>query len=191
MEFNINVPDPEDIQRHFQEMADRHNMAQTAAAHDVQRLFMELDKESLKTLRFLFHVCSGNPMAASYYEAVCSTTLVLKHGCCSCGERHETIDDLTAQVESPGLAPPAGGDTSTAGDTSPNPSTPDEAVNPVQPNMTLDELLQQMEKFNVGPMPDDATGRVQCLGCDYIYPSLEDRMLRKDCPSCIERAKWG
>lgn len=51
-----------------------------------------------------------------------------------------------------------------------------------------------LEKYKVIFAPGvehNMDGQVFCLPCGRSFPSLQDRMLRANCPDCEQRAKWG
>lgn len=199
MDFHVEVPDPEEVRKQFEEAQVRHQMMVANLQHEVQRLFKELSEEQLVTLRFLFNSCASvGPIASSYYEGLTTASLIHRYDWCACGEKHDPDAPLLHQTASqepapdpdvpPVLVDPAAMSTPPPLEADDLPPVPT-GVNPTF--LDFNEVLHQMEEYGVEPAPDSATGTLQCTGCGQMYPSLEDRMLRRDCPGCVEKAKWG
>lgn len=202
MEFHIETPDPDEVRQMFAEQQDRMHMAMTSAVHDMQRFFNEMTEEQLSTLRLLLHNCGQHGAAAVFYEGIASAILWQKFGACGCGSKHDE-SALDALLQDESAAPPDVAPTSFEPPVEPDVTSfepeaqvstqPDATlgVNPPDRNLDLNETLRMMEAYRVEPKPDDVTGRMICMDCGQEYPSLEDRMLRPDCPTCTEKAKWG
>lgn len=91
------------------EEIERHNMAVSAAQHEVYGIFAGLDKDQLHGLQTLLHTinCSASePSAAGeYFEGLTKGLLYGKHNLCpACGIDHdkETADLLTGGVPDAG-----------------------------------------------------------------------------------------
>lgn len=54
-------------------------------------------------------------------------------------------------------------------------------------------LSNLLEKYRVMFMSDERNmdAPVKCSCCGRTYPSLQDRILRANCPDCEQKAKWG
>lgn len=87
----INPEDmPEEVKQQIEQAMDRQQMGMQTVAHDVQRLFRELDADQLSTLRFLMHTVAHNSEAGFYYEGILATLYSMKANVCpACGEDHD------------------------------------------------------------------------------------------------------
>lgn len=56
-------------------------------------------------------------------------------------------------------------------------------------DLTLDEIHQAMEKYNL--RSSEVLGRYICIKCGLEYVSIADRALRDDCHGCLARASQG
>lgn len=188
MDFEM-LPIPEEIKEQIRKEMDENHMRLEAFRHDVQRLFEEIDKDHLVTLRHVFFqfAQTPNPQYAAYLEGVAATTLHYKYGVCgSCGEDH--TEALLKEDGSPGSQP--------------QPPVEVEGQLSLMDTLQADERSSFEEKcleFGVEPLyqfgvPLDQT-RVQCCNCKQIYVNLADRTVKppgdENCPGCIHKAKWG
>lgn len=166
--FQFIGPDdvPDEIKQQILAQMDRQQMGLQTVAHDVQRLFRELDETQLGTLRFLVHTIAHNPEAGFYYEGILATLYSIKANICpACGKDH---DKEAQEAMSP----------ETLNDTS----------------IDVAATARGIE-YGVEFLDSSATSRVRCLGCGTIYVSLEDRMIQPagpaGCSGCIQKTKWG
>lgn len=179
------LPLPEEVKAQIREQMDQHHMAIDSFRHDIQRLFEEVDKEHLVTLRHLFnHFANRDGSAyAAYLEGTAATTLHYRFGVCgSCGEDH-TAELLKDSADSVAKAQPEVEGQLDLFDT----LSPEEA------------FKSRCQMFDVTPIEDFVQtfdqGRVKCNGCGQVYVTLADRMIKpagaENCPGCVHKAKWG
>lgn len=87
------LPDlPPEVKEAVEKELDRRMMIAESRRHDIQRLFDELSKDQLLTLRQVFSDVSTELSGryASYLEGCLSAILHYKHNICAgCGENHE------------------------------------------------------------------------------------------------------
>lgn len=183
------MPLPEEVKAQLREQLDQHHMAIETFRHDVQRLFEEVHKEHLVTLRHLFNHFAqvGNQVYPAYLEGVTAATLHYRFGvCASCGEDH-----AEALLKQDGA------------DSQGQPAVDGETVG----QMNIDEIVHQTDeeryvdncvKWGVTPVDTELPGpnaRVKCNRCGQVYPNLADRMVKppglENCPGCVHKAKWG
>lgn len=170
--FHFISPDdvPDEVRQQIEQAMDRQQMGLQTVAHDVQRLFRELDADQLSTLRFLMHTVAHNSEAGFYYEGVLATLYSMKANVCpACGEDH---DKQIAESMHPSTEGPSLGAT-----------------------VTSEEISAQAEQYGVAFLESSPTGKVRCRGCGTEYVSLADRMIQEPgpagCSGCQQKAKWG
>lgn len=161
---------PDEFKEMVKKQHDRMHMEQEAYSHGVANLFDSLSQDQASTLRSLMGAIGNSTDGAglpAYYEGILVGLLHTKYNIClGCGEDHdEVFAEKEAQAAKDAALPVEDG-------------TPDEA-----------DLM-----VIYGIMPA-AEGKVACKNCGWIYPSLQDRMLRdpgeENCPGCVQKAKWG
>lgn len=198
------LPIPEEMKEAIRSDMTRQKMQMDSFQHDVQRLFEELNKDHLLTLRHVFsHLAhADNGLYAAYLEGVAAASLRHRFNVCpSCGVNHdeEFIEAAKTVTVSDG-EPVEGGE---------QPSLfaqEQQAMIDRQASEDADNkyrtFLQTCREYNVR-IPEGVQGNtaepyktpVVCMGCGHEYVSLEDRMLAdpgvKGCPGCMHKAKWG
>ena len=160
--FGIPVPEELTAQLEKQDMvADSHR-------HDISRLFQELERDHLLTLRLLFHEFSGDSegQLSSYYEGIVCATIAHRFDVCpGCGKNHE--NELLLRDKTGSL---------------------DEGFS--------EEQIAQMEEYNLDDLRDEITLQLIgfiCKNCGLRYPSIKDRMLRPvdACHGCHLKSAHG
>lgn len=185
MEFS-ELPLPPEVKDAVERHITQQQMSVQSFRHDVQRLFEELDKEHLVTLRHLFnHLCiAEDGRYASYLEGIAATTLHHRFNvCASCGVNHD--EELLKQPE-------------------PVDEGTQESLFAAQASYTADELYRQFLQRcrDYGCKPTDKINQddlnktpVACQNCGKEYVSLEDRMIEppgaEHCEGCVHKTKWG
>lgn len=169
------MPIPEEMRQHLEQQAAKQEMFADSYRHAVQRMFDELSREHLETLRQILHnlTMSGSTLAA-YYEGQVATSLHTRFNVCSgCGVNH---DEQAEDLHQPG---------------------PDGTVQTVivAGDLTHEDLTN-MEKYNLDDLREEDTNRLLgfvCKGCGLKYSSIEDRMVKEpdECHGCQEKARWG
>lgn len=194
MDF-MGIPLTEEMRAHLEQQ----NMAIESYRHDVQRLFDELSKEHMMTLRTMLNqfTMEGDSRLTSYYEGVVAATIAHRFDVCGgCGENHADVllqerdgqSGRTVRTDSPigkalkidGFLPAQDGDKPL--------STADLGF--------TDEQLANMEKYNLDDVRDEVTLELLgfiCKGCGLRYVSIEDRMLRAPdaCHGCYLKSAHG
>lgn len=186
MEF-IGIPLTAEMQAHLE----RQDMAIESYRHDVQRLFDELPKEHLLTLRIMLNqfTTEADSRLTSYYEGVVAATLAHRFDVCGgCGINHsdEVLDETAPDEPDEDLA-----------------EVPMKAADLFGISMVeggLSELsveqFKQMEEYNLDDVRDETTLKLLgfiCKGCGLRYVSIEDRMLRAPdaCHGCYLKSAHG
>ena len=171
--FGIPIPLTDEMITHM----DREQMKKESLLHDIERLFVELDRDQLNTIRALFHYMSEDPSTrlASYYEGIAAQTLVLKHGVCGgCGQNHDEVLPPINEV----------------------PLVQEELNTAMRENTLTSEDRLNMAEYNLDDLRDIDTHELLgfiCRNCGLKYRSIEDRMLRaKDaCHGCFLKSAHG
>lgn len=189
MEF-IGIPMTEEMKAHLE----RQDMAIESYRHDVQRLFDELPKEHLLTLRIMLNqfTTEADSRLTSYYEGVAATTLAYRFKVCGgCGRDHseELLDepapeDKNFQTEK--FFSLREGDKTLF-----NVPTDEGGLS----ELTV-EQFRQMEEYNLDDVRDENTLKLLgfiCKNCGLRYVSIEDRMLKRpdDCHGCQIKSAHG
>lgn len=163
---------PPEIRQEIEREVDKADMVAETFRHDIQRMFDEMEKEHLVTLRLILRQLanSDDVRLSCYLEGVAATTLHHRfHVCSSCGKDHD--EELLKGMNEKSPA-----------------QVPEMEPDPVQ-NYKDNLALYQVHTINT------ETTQVVCDHCDYTFASLEDRMRREagpsGCPGCIHKAKWG
>lgn len=181
---------PEEALQKMKEMHEKHkdlsDMTTQDFFHALENFMNELNDDNLKFFSMLAsRVIEQEEPRFMLAQLTISAARILatrKNWCVVCMTNH---DDEAAKVLTEGM----------------------QTVDPnAQGEVFSQELLDEMQatmlkyqmdcaEYGVVPSPVPGDKRVGCINCDYVYPSLQDRMLRepgvKGCPSCIEKAKWG
>lgn len=194
------TPSPEQ-QEQMQADELRRQMELDNFRHGYQRLFLELDRDQLQTLRDMLHALArtnNDPLAASW-EGMAAMSLRLRFGVCtSCEVNHD--EELQTPTKPPSTRP------------EPELVTTDteaffvrqEADTPLPIFGSItDEDRQRMAEFHLDDVYEEGSGVLlyfACTGikgtsspCGMTYPSIEDRMKRpaEDCSGCFERMAHG
>jgi hypothetical protein len=174
MDFGF-IPMPEEMRAHMEEQAAKQEMFADSYRHAVQRMFDELSREHLETLRQILHnlTMSGSTLAA-YYEGQVATSLHTRFNVCSgCGVNHdEQAEDLGQPEQS------------------------QESQTIVVAGDLTHEDLTNMETYNLDDLREEGTNNLVgfiCKACGLKYSSIADRMVAEPdkCSGCIQKAKWG
>lgn len=182
--FVFGEPPPEVVEA-MRAHHDQQVMVADALRHDLQRMLDEMATEHLVTLREVLHRgFNGNDAIFPYIEGQIVAVLQWKHGVCGgCGTKHDDISSL--------LPDPQGVE-------SPVDNLIKEHGEPFEP-VNQAEFDTMMEKYNLR-LPNEGEVvmsekemPVICKGCNMLYQSIEDRMLRPadECHGCIQKAAWG
>ena len=176
----------------MEEQIKQQQMAADSYGHDSSRLFNELNKDQLLTMRNILHnlVFDEGARLAAYYEGVVVTTLNLKHNICpSCGTDHDAEAFAMTQVEIPQQRE--------------GERLPEDKLQQMLPTFDMtDEQVEQMIEYHLDDVRDEDTHQILgfiCTGvngqgsCGMRYPSIEDRMLRAPdkCSGCEQKSAWG
>lgn len=152
----------------------RQEMEGEDKGHKILDILNGLDGDQLATLRWMFHHMSQNPFMSAFYEGiVCVLGGTKRNVCLACNVNHDVSAFAPETPAEPPATPPA--------NTTPLAAPVEDAV---------------LKAYNLRLAPDASNpNRVQCLGCDAFYVSLDDRMLRNPgadgCDGCKQKAKWG
>ena len=175
---------PEEFVEKMKEMVNHQRMVMTDIQHRVQRLFTDMDAESLATMRLVLHSIGEDPGKAMFYEGVAAAILLVKHEVCSgCGVDHtaEALASMTEQVkvDHPSVV-----------------MSEDEQTNHADAMVNLHSKFVEFEVLPVQrPKDGSYDGPVTCRNCGMEYVSLQDRMLEKPgvegCTGCVQKAKFG
>lgn len=199
--FGIPIPMTDEMITHM----DHEQMQKESLLNDIERLFIELDKDQLNTIKTLFHYMSEDTSArlASYYEGIAAQTLVLKHGVCGgCGQVH---DEILASGEEAALIMEEL-DLVKKEDKGVVDETPAEkyarrlraasTATDVDPNALTTKNRLDMVQYNLDDLRDTDTHELLgfiCKNCGLRYRSIEDRMLRAPdaCHGCYLKSAHG
>lgn len=188
---------PQELMEKMKEVAKHRAMVATDLQHRVQRLFTDMDPESLAAMRMVLHSCAEDQSRAAFYEGVAAAILLVKHDVCSgCGVDHtkEAMEEILGRdvldadpALDMSIHPPGMIDVQDA---------TDEQEDFAERIVTLHRNLAEFGVLPVNrPKDGDYNGPVVCRSCGKEYVSLQDRMLEKPgiegCEGCIEKAKWG
>lgn len=85
----VGIVPPEEVQK----MLDRREMQHETRAHDIQRMFTEMNPDHLVTLRLILNsIATCGELAASgaaYFEGqACAILYAVHHKCTGCGKDH-------------------------------------------------------------------------------------------------------
>lgn len=190
-------PIPEEIRQHLIAQNDRHEMALDSYRHEVHRMFDEMSKEHLLTLRHIFHNMSDHSLAA-YYEGCVSTTLSIKYNVCpGCGVNHE--EQMQEQLNKESEPMVTDGVTIQTLQEFVN-GEPGIILDPAQPPLFEVDLTEDdyrnMKDYNLDDAREEGTGKLLgfiCIKCGMRYQSIEDRMTKEpdECSGCHQKAMWG
>ena len=156
---------------------ERQDMLGESYRHDVQRMFDEMSKEHLLTLRIMLNQFSSENdlRLTSYYEGVVAATLALRFDVCGgCGKNHDEELLKNEKTEVTDLVT-------------------DFVTNEV-PLST--EQLDQMTTYHLDDLRDEDSGQLlgfTCTLCGLRYVSIEDRMLKSpdNCHGCYLKSAHG
>lgn len=195
MEFGYITP--EGMERFMQ----RHAMISEDARTRTQHMVEELEPEQLAVMRNMMERCVQDTHYAAYMEGIFSTLLRIKHGdrCQGCGGDH--LDHAEALgIKSDVVREPSADERMGTVPTQKPQAAYTQPTFEETAEETLDALegriMEQLLEYNVQPVnPANITGAVVCNGCETVYVSLADRMLREPgvegCGGCQNKAKFG
>ena len=201
MDF-IGIPIPEEMAAHME----RHDMALDSHRHDISRLFQELDKEHLLTLRLMFHEFTDDPEGrlSAYYEGILCATFAHRFDVCpGCGKNHEEElmgkqqeEDASLSEEQKEAHRTVIHEANLAAIEKAEKNLFDLSHSEGGLNDLTPEQLKQMEEYNLDDLRDDETFKLVgfiCKGCGLRYESIKDRMLRPVdwCHGCHLKAAHG
>lgn len=170
---------PDHVREQLEQMVDHHRMHVETSQHDIMRLFDEQNKDNLRTLAGIFALLGGNGAPLGhYFNGLAVAYLKLKFDvCAACGETHAAEQILQNEPPKPAAEPAADITAHMPAD--------------VLRGIELAARKDLMTRYRVNEVPE--SDAVVCQGCDTVYPSLEDRMLKKpdECHGCIQKTKWG
>lgn len=192
MDFEM-MPMPEEMREYISNMQARQDMAMDSYRHEVERMFEELSKEHLTTLRSMLHNLSGghngHPLAA-YYEGQVATELKHRFNICpGCGVDHDQqMQEEAERQQREGKDDP---DQPALFDM---PPTQAPFVN-VFKDLTESDM-KDMEEYHLDDLREDGTDKLLgfvCVKCGTSYSSIEDRKLKDpdDCSGCHAKSRWG
>ena len=186
----------------------KEEMAVEDYRHSQQRLFIELPKEHLLTVRLMFHALSNLDHVeciamASYLEGLATASLHYRFKVCpGCGEDHDK-EFFFADQESLDIDPTGKTDTADKVDyiTEPMPVKGGDIPSLMEELdsglLTADDIAL-MVQYNLDDVRDEDTQKLLgfiCKGCGLRYISIEDRMLRppgvEGCGGCQQKSAWG
>ena len=187
--FGIPIPDELAAQ------IDHQDMALESYKHDVQRMFEELDKDNLVTLRrMLNHLAADEThRLAAYYEGIVVATISYKHKVCGgCGQDHNAdiadIADIAEKLKDKRTT------VIEVKDDPPNLFNVPSEENGLS-ELTI-EQFKLMTEYNLDDLRDIETLKLLgfvCKNCSLRYESIEDRMLRPvdGCHGCHVKSAHG
>jgi hypothetical protein len=188
------LPVPEEIKRAIVADMEHRRLVADSYRHDLQRMFEEISKDHLITLRQMvgFIAASDKTGYASYVEGVAATTLHYRFNVCgTCGVNHE--EELLADQNQP------------ADQQKSLFEQEQSAVNDAKVQILLDEYglkfacpcgrFSCTEADHLNLPRNYGTNKVICINCGMVYPNLEDRIMKpagkEGCEGCINKEKWG
>ena len=179
--MNINPEDlPEPARTEFlnaKAAQERAHMEAIDRAHRVESFVYGLNQENLFALSLLLdQLLASGKRGTMFWSGQVTALLQDRHNVCAIhGVDHEA-EGLASLVTEEGSTP--------IGDS----LTVKGAERIFQ---AIEENDERMVKYRVSFDPDQ--NRFFCDDCGYMYPTIEDRMLKEpdDCPGCIARAGQG
>lgn len=170
---------PEDLKQAIKNKYSHNQMQELQHSQQFMRILRESDRDTLATLRWLFHACIDGDYTAAHYEGMVTASIISRFKWCStCGGDHDFhLTDDMSQMEEKQLPDPAQ-------------ELPSDPESPDKQESTLTRVRRLMNEYRLSRHYD---GSICCRDCGYPYPSLEDRMLKPPdiCPGCFQKSAFG
>lgn len=188
-------PLPPEMEAQIREHMDRAHMGADVARHATVRIFEELSAEDLQIMRHIFHTCTEDDSGtyAAQLEGFITGVLAYKHNICpGCGKNHDDISDLLEPEAGAPEEQPSDGTAQLALDLDFGPMSPAEEA-----AVTADKMIEYNLRFPKEGEVETSPGErpVICVGCNMLFQSLEDRMLRPagidGCFGCQRKSATG
>jgi len=157
---------------------DRRHMQAIDRAHRVESFVYGQDQDGLYALSILLGQLIGNKVGTVYWQGQVDALLQERHNVCAIhGVNHE--EEALASLSPEGSTPT--GDTEL--------SVPQPMLDKIEAG--LEELDRLMVEYRVSF--NETVEKFYCDDCGYMYPTIEDRMLKApdDCPGCHLKASQG
>lgn len=193
---------PPELREQFeaqQAAAERSHMEAIDRAHRVEGFVYGLDQDGLFALSLLLdQVLASGKRGTMFWSGQVTALLQDRHNVCAIhGVDHdaEALASLHAEGSTGTGDTPTYGPEDLARDMDAAAASlvaervPEKMIDRI--NANLEVVGQQMDDYRLTFNED--TERFYCSDCGYMYPTIEDRMLKApdDCPGCHQRAGQG
>jgi hypothetical protein len=177
-------PPTDEEREQLRKAHDRHTMEVEAFMHNWQRLFEEMDEDSLVTLREMMGVAAYNRDVIFRWEGMIAQALKTRFDICiSCETKHS--EQVLPPVESKSVP------------------GPDEPMLPLFNADFTQQEKRDMETYHLDDLRDEETNELlgfictgilnHQTGCGMVYPSIEDRKINSPdyCSGCFIQSAHG